>query len=206
MDISTYLLYVAASAAVVIVPGPTVTMIIANSLRAGTGAGLMNVAGTQMGLALMLGVLAAGLSTIVESMADVFEVLRLLGAAYLIWLGVGLWRSNGRLGRTGQETGSEAGASRYFWQGFLVIWSNPKALLFFGAFIPQFVDPALSAVPQVLVLGVTFMVIATLLDGCYALVAGRTGSLLSRHNVCLLERISGSCLIGSGLWLAFSRR
>ena len=205
-DASTYLMYIAASVAVVIVPGPTVTVIIANSLRDGTRAGLLNVAGTQAGLVLMLTVLAAGLSTIVESMAGMFEVIRLLGAVYLIWLGIGLWRSDGALGRAETDGGSNGGAGRFFWQGFLVIWSNPKALVFFGAFIPQFIDPGSAAQPQVLVLGVTFMLIATLLDGAYAVLAGRTGSLLSRSNVRVLERISGSCLVAGGLWLALMRR
>ncbi len=206
MDMTTYLMYIAASAAVVIVPGPTVTLIIANSLRSGARAGLMNVAGTQAGLAVMLVVLAAGLSTIVDSMAGVFEIIRLLGAAYLIWLGIGLWRAGGSLGDLKADGLSSKRPRKYFWQGFLVIWSNPKALVFFGAFIPQFVDPGLPPLPQVILLGITFMVIATLLDGAYALLAGHGGELLSRRRICVLERLSGSCLIGGGLWLVLSRR
>ena len=171
----------------------------------GAAAGLLNVAGTQAGLALMILVLAAGLSTIVSNMAALFEVVRLLGAGYLVWLGIRLWRSGGALADAPADKGTRA-ASGYFWQGFLVIWSNPKALVFFGAFIPQFIAPSQSAVPQVLLLGLTFMVLATLLDGAYALVAGKTGTLLARDNVRLLERISGTCLIGGGIWLALSRR
>lgn len=202
IDLTTYLMYIAASVAIVIVPGPTVTVIIANSLRFGARAGLINVAGTQAGLALMVAVLAAGLTTIVSSMGAVFEIIRLLGAAYLVWLGIRLWRADGRLADAGRASRRAKAASGYFWQGFLVIWSNPKALLFFGAFIPQFLDPHADALPQVLLLGATFMLIATLLDGAYAMLAGRTGALLSRRNTRLLERVSGSCLIGGGLWLA----
>jgi threonine/homoserine/homoserine lactone efflux protein len=203
-DLTTWLAYVAASALIVIVPGPTVTVIIANSLRAGPMAGLMNVAGTQAGLILMVGVLAAGLETIVTQAGVVFDVLRLVGAAYLIWLGVKMWRSDGRLGQA--EAGSARSHASYAWQGFLVIWSNPKALLFFGAFIPQFVSPEGNAAVQVVALGLTFMVVALLLDGAYAVAAGKTGALLSRRNVRWLERISGSFLIGGGVWLALSRR
>ena len=87
-----------------------------------------------------------------------------------------------------------------------MVWANPKALLFFGAFIPQFVDPAGDTMAQILVLGLTFMVLATMLDGAYALAAGKMGAMLSRGRVRLIERISGTFLIGGGLWLALARR
>ncbi|KAA5605818.1 LysE family translocator [Roseospira marina] len=203
-DLTTWLAFLAACTLLVIVPGPTVTVIIANSLRAGPSAGLMNVAGTQLGLLVMIGVLALGLDTVVSQAGAVFDVLRLVGAAYLIWLGVKMWRSDGRLGQA--EAGTPRSHARYAWQGFLVIWSNPKALLFFGAFIPQFVDPAGNAALQVTLLGLTFMGVALVLDGAYAMAAGTTGALLSRRNVRALERASGSFLIGGGVWLALSRR
>ncbi|MEZ5774585.1 MAG: LysE family translocator [Hyphomicrobiaceae bacterium] len=204
MPFTLYLAYVAACAAIVIVPGPTVTVIIANSLKHGARAGLLNVAGTQAGLAIMLGILAAGLSTLVAHAGVVFDWMRLLGAAYLVWLGIKLWRADGSIAEGSTRT--RPGGS-FFWQGFLVILSNPKALLFFGAFIPQFVDPARgSALLQTVLLGLTFMVVATLLDGAYALVAGRAGGWLTRGNVRLVERISGSFLIGGGIWLALARR
>lgn len=205
-DLATYLMFIAASAAIVIVPGPTVTVIIANSLRHGSKAGWMNIAGTQAGLAIMLVVLAAGLATIVTAMGEVFDIIRLLGAAYLIYLGYKLWRADGSLGETPEAEPEAANLARCFWQGFIVIWSNPKALLFFGAFIPQFLDPAAAAAPQVLILGMTFMAVATVFDGCYAVAAGKTGALLSKRNVRVIERISGTALIGGGLWLALSRR
>lgn len=87
-----------------------------------------------------------------------------------------------------------------------MIFSNPKVLIFFGAFIPQFMDPAGDVLGQTLLLGVTFMVVATLLDSGYALVAGGAGRLLSRSRLIWLERISGSLLIGVGVWLALARR
>lgn len=205
IDYSTYLLFVAASVAVVIVPGPTVTVIIANSLRAGAGAGLMNVVGTQVGLAIMLLVLAFGFASIVEQMAGVFDIVRLVGAAYLIWLGLKLWRSGGSLAAAGLPDANRTSRSGYFLQGFLVIWSNPKALFFFGAFIPQFVNPGFDPIAQVLVLGATFMGVATVLDGIYAIAAGKAGDMLTRGRLNLLEKISGTCLIGGGLWLALDR-
>ncbi len=202
-DPVTYLTFVAACIAIVIVPGPSVTVIIANSLRHGTHAGLLNVAGTQAGLAIMLAVLAAGLTTVVAFMGVAFEWIRVLGAAYLIWLGIQLWRSRGKLGDSSEAPKPRGG---FFWQGLLVVLSNPKALVFFGAFIPQFIDPAGSAFWQTLFLGATFMVVATILDSAYAFASGGAGTWLTGRNVRIVERISGSCLIGGGVWLAFSRQ
>ncbi|MFZ1814110.1 MAG: LysE family translocator [Rhizobiaceae bacterium] len=200
----TFILAVAlASFVIVIVPGPTVTVIIANSLRDGARAGLLNVAGTQFGLVLMLLVVAFGLETVVSLMAHVFDWLRLAGAAYLIWLGYKLLTSNGDLGDVSKVRKPRAG---YFWQGFLVIWSNPKALLFFGAFIPQFIDPQGSAFWQTMVLGGVFMVVGAIFDSLYAIVAGRAGRFLTQTRVRLVERVSGLILIGGGLWLATLRR
>lgn len=203
LEAETLLSFIVACIIIVIVPGPTVTVIIANSMKRGAKAGLLNVLGTQLGLLSMIAVLALGLSAVVSGMGTAFEVLRLLGAAYLIWLGIKLWRSNGDLGAA--EPGSRPMGS-FVLQGFIVIWSNPKALLFFGAFIPQFIDPAGSAASQTVFLGLIFMAVATVFDGLYALAAGGTGAWLSRERIRMTERIAGTFLIGGGLWLAFARR
>lgn len=201
MTVVQYATFVLACVVVVIVPGPTVTVIIANSLRSGARAGLLNVAGTQAGLLGMLLIVATGLELIVAQMALVFDWIRVIGAAYLVWLGVKLLRSGGRLRKAEAPRGGS-----FFWQGFVVIWSNPKALLFLGAFIPQFVDPTGDPATQTFLLGGTFMLVATLLDGCYALVSGRAGQWFSQANVRKVELASGSLLIAGGLWLAFARR
>lgn len=202
IDPATYAAYVAACFAIVLVPGPTVTLIIANALRHGARAGLANVAGTQAGLALMLLILALGFSALVAIFGAIFDWIRLAGAAYLVWLGVRLWRARGR----SVEGDGPPPAPGFFWQGLLVALSNPKVLLFFGAFIPQFVDPSQSTLGQSLILGATFMLVATVCDGAYALAAARAGGFLSRRRVVLLERMSGSLLIAGGMWLALSRR
>lgn len=200
-----FIAYLLACIAIIIVPGPSVTVIIANSLRGGTRAGLANVAGTQAGLFIMVAVLALGLETIIASLAHVFTYLKLAGAAYLIWFGYKLLRSNGALAKPDTDLPIK-GLKGYFWQGFWVIWANPKVLFFFGAFIPQFIDPSGNAAMQTFLLGLIFMAVATVLDSGYAIAAGKTGNLLTENNVRLLERLSGSCLIGGGLWLAFSKR
>lgn len=203
MSVSILLGFVLACFVIIIVPGPTVTVIIANSLRDGARAGLANVAGTQAGLVPMVLIVALGLNTVIEVMGEWFFWIKLAGAAYLVWLGFRLWRSDGRLG---DPSRAKRPGSGYFWQGFIVIWSNPKALLFFGAFLPQFIDPAGNAFVQTLFLGGIFMAVGAVFDSLYAILAGRAGAMLTRGRIRLVERLSGTLLIGGGLWMATLRR
>ena len=202
MSLELYLTFLLASIVIAAIPGPTVTLIIANSLTHGMRAGLLNVAGTQLALAAMIGTLVVGLASIIATMGWWFDWLRLAGALYLVWLGWKLLRNAG-----GDETATRAPLPRggFLLQGFLVMLSNPKALLYFGAFIPQFVDANGNYVTQIILLGATSMVVAILSDGAYAVVTGRAGALLSRRRVRLVSRIGGASLIGGGLWLAFAR-
>ena len=170
MSVELYLAYVLACIVITIVPGPTVTLIVANSLTHGARAGLLNVAGTQLGLALMLVVLVIGLASVISTMGFWFDWLRLAGAAYLVWLGWKLLRSSGSLAQPGSVPAPRGG---FVLQGFLVLMGNPKALLWFGAFIPQFVDPTGNYVGQLVLLGFTAMAVAALSDGAFAIVTGR---------------------------------
>ena len=202
MSVEVYLAYVATCILITIIPGPTVTLIVANSLTHGMRAGLLNVAGTQLGLGLMMLVLVVGLSSIIATMGVWFDWLRLAGAAYLVWIGWKLLRSSGSFAHPDSTPAPRGG---FFLQGFLVLLGNPKALLWFGAFIPQFVDPSGNYVGQVVLLGLTAMASAAISDGAYAILAGRAGRLLSRRRVQTVSRIGGLCLIGGGAWLAFAR-
>jgi threonine/homoserine/homoserine lactone efflux protein len=203
MTLETYFAYVVACFVIAVIPGPTVTVIIANSLTHGTRAGLLNVAGTQLGLAVMMGTLIVGLSAIIATMGVWFDWLRLAGAAYLIWLGWKLLRSKPQSIETQKPVPAPRGG--FLLQGLLVLLSNPKALLWFGAFIPQFIDPKGNYVGQIVLLGVTAMAVALISDGSWAILAGHTGSLLSRSRMRLVNRIGGGFLIGGGLWLALAR-
>jgi homoserine/homoserine lactone efflux protein len=202
MAIHLYLTFIAACIVIVIVPGPTVTLIIANSLRHGTRAGMRNIAGTQLGFACMIVIVLAGLTSLIDMMGVWFDYVRLAGAAYLVWLGIKLLRASGALTTMQNAPKPRVG---FFAQGFLVAMSNPKALLLFGALFPQFIDPAGDYVAQVLLLGLTAMVIALIFDSAYAILTGRAGALLSQRRVRLLSRASGLCLIGGGVWLALAR-
>ena len=202
MSLELYLAYLAACLVITLVPGPTVALIVANGLTHGTRAALANVAGTQAGLAVIVGIIAVGLASLVATMGVWFDWLRLLGAAYLVWLGWKLLRAPDPMSGPGKAPRPRGG---FFLQGFLVMLGNPKALLFLGAFIPQFVDPRGDQAGQVLLLGATAMACAALTDGAYALITGRAGALLTRARVRFVARLSGLCLIGGGAWLAFSR-
>jgi threonine/homoserine/homoserine lactone efflux protein len=202
MSLDLYAAYVVACAVIMIVPGPSVTLLAANSLRHGVRAGLLNVAGTQLGLAIIVAVVGIGLTSAVEALGHWFDWLRLIGAAYLIWLGWRMLRAEG-----GIETSVSARPPRggFFAQGLIVALSNPKTLLFFGAFLPQFIDPRADYAPQIAFMGVTALAIAAVSDSAYALLSGRAGRLLARRRVRLISRLSGGLLIGGGLWLILAR-
>lgn len=200
MPLDVYLAYIVACFVIAIIPGPTVTVIVANSLAHGPRAGLLNVAGTQLGLALMMAVLVVGLSSVIAAMAWAFELLRWVGAAYLVWLG---WKLLTSEPVEDQKPSLPRGG--FLLQGFLVLMANPKALLWFGAFIPQFVDPKGNYVGQIVLLGVTAMAVALVSDGAYAVLTGGAGSLLSKTRIKLVSRLGGGFLIGGGIWLALTR-
>jgi threonine/homoserine/homoserine lactone efflux protein len=202
MSPEAYFAYLLATIVIVIIPGPTVTLIVANSLTHGTRAGLLNVLGTQVGLAISIALVALGLSSVIEGMGWWFDWIRLAGAAYLVWLGWKLIRAGGNLQQAASPRPPRGG---FLLQGTLVMLSNPKTLFFFGAFLPQFLDPARDFTQQILIMGPTAMAVALMSDGFYALAVGKARRLLTEGRVRFINRAGGACLIGGGLWLAFSR-
>ena len=182
-------------------PGPIVTLVIATSASKGLRAGLVTVAGSSAGNAVLLAAIALGLGFILQNAVPLFELLRWLGAAYLIWLGIQAWRGAGRAATAAPEH------RRQFWRGFLVALSNPKTIAFFTAFLPQFVDPALPAGRQLAVMCTVSVALGTLTDSGWAMLAGwgRTW-LMQTSRGKLLGRLSGVALIGGGIWLSLARR
>ena len=203
MTLESYIAFCAAAAALALVPGPTVTVIIANSLRYGTRSGLMNVAGTQAGFLIWLGIAALGLTAAIDMMGMWFDALRYAGAAYLAWMAIKLFRSKGDLAIAVDRARPHGS---FFLQGFIVIISNPKMLVLFGAMIPPFITPDYAPMQQILFLGLTFMAIALVGDTLYAMMAGKAGSWLSRSRIRALEIASGCFLLGGGIWMALRGR
>jgi homoserine/homoserine lactone efflux protein len=184
-----------------LVPGPIVTLVIATSANRGLRAGLVTVAGTSSGNAVLLALIALGLGWILAHALTWFDMLRFVGAAYLIWLGIQVWCGVGR--------GVQAAPSRrvYFWRGFLVALSNPKTIAFFTAFLPQFVDPSLPAAPQLALMCVVSVLLGLLSDCGWAILAGLGRVwLMQPARAKLLARVSGLTLIGGGIWLSLARR
>jgi threonine/homoserine/homoserine lactone efflux protein len=202
VSLNLYLAFVAACIALALLPGPVVTLVVANGLRHGTRAALINIAGAQTGLAIMIGIVAIGLTSLMATLGYWFDWVRFAGAAYLVWLGVKLIRAPVEAIDAEAPPPPRGG---FYLQGLLVTLSNPKVLVFFGAFIPQFMDMSKDHLPQVALLGVTFMVTGAITDTIYAALAGRARLFFSARRTRLLSRISGGFMIGGGVWLALTR-
>ena len=206
-DVSTFALFVAAALVMLIVPGPSVLYIVARSVEGGRTSGLISVLGIQTGALVHIAFAALGLSAILASSAVAFSVVKWLGAAYLVWLG--LRRIFG--GDEEEDVSVEPERlPRVYLQGVVVNVLNPKTALFFLAFLPQFVDPARGAAwTQVLLLGATFVVLALCSDGLYALLSGTAGGWLRRKTKEASFRrgqrfLSGGVLIALGAAAAVS--
>lgn len=201
MNIELYLAFLAVSCVIIVVPGPNVTLILATGATRGMRAGLMTVAGTTMAMVIQVAAVALGLAWLVGAYGALFDVLRYVGAAYLVYLGIQAWRKAGdRLPDPKAATGNVK-------KGFLVGLANPKTLAFFAAFFPQFIDVSMPYGPQFAVLSASFLVLAVILDSGYAIAGGLGRRLLATDRSRLvLGRLSGVVLAGGGLWLAGLRR
>jgi threonine/homoserine/homoserine lactone efflux protein len=183
-------------------PGPIVTLVVTTGARRGIRAALLTVAGGVTGNALLVAGIALGLSWILKTSAEIFDYLRFLGAAYLVFLGIQAWRYAGA-----KSEAVAPGGHVHAWRGFIVALTNPKTIAFFTAFLPQFIDPTLPLERQLLVMCVCSVTLGGLLDSGWAIAAGlgRAWFLKPKHNR-LLARISGAVLIGGGLWLSLQQR
>lgn len=186
----------------ILTPGPVVTLVISTAAANGVRAGLITVAGTSSGNAILLLVIAFGLSWVLRHALFLFELLRWAGAAYLIWLGIQAWRHASR-----ERSVAPAGNHIHFFRGFMVALSNPKTIAFFTAFLPQFVDVHLPAAPQLTVMCAVSIFLAILSDSSWAIAAGLGRAwFMKPARAKLLGRASGLALMGGGICLSLSRR
>ncbi|HUD59852.1 MAG TPA: LysE family translocator [Acetobacteraceae bacterium] len=203
MHLELYLGFVLAAVILILIPGPNVSLIVANSIAYGTRYGLLTVAGTSSAIVVQLTFTALGLTATLGMLAGWFEWVRWVGVIYLLFLGIRQWRAAPvDLTRTRPQPRSfQALAMR----GFLISLTNPKTLLFYGAFFPQFLSPDAPIAPQVAWLSLTFFAIAVGLDCGWALLAGRVRGVLAIRGR-LRNRLSGGFLIGAGIGLALAHR
>src|SRR6476619_2564484 len=172
MSLELYLIFVVATALLIATPGPNVALIVGTSLRHGARTGLIAMAGVNLGVMVQLVVVAAGLSWIVELFAKNFDLIRFIGAAYLLFLGIQtLWKTRGAVAGAPVEPLS---ANRAFGRGLAVAFANPKTLIFQAAFLPQFLSNGQGREAQLWLLAATFAYIAAAGDALWALGAART--------------------------------
>lgn len=201
MNYELFTAFLLISIALLLTPGPIVTLIIATGASQGARAALVAVAGTTVGNFILIGAIAFGLSVVLKFASELFEILRWAGAAYLVWLGIQAWRS------AGAPDTAPPRHRVHFSRGMLVALTNPKTIAFFTAFLPQFVDPNLPVGRQLFVMCVAWFVLAGITDSIWAFAAGWSRAwFLDPARKKWLGRASGLALIGGGIWLSLVRR
>lgn len=197
MAFDTWLAFVTAALVVLLIPGPTVTLVIAYALGQGLVAALSMVAGVALGDFVAMSLSLMGLGAVLATSATLFSLLKWLGAAYLIYLGIKLWRA----APTPEAIASRASAispGGIFAHAFAVTATNPKGMVFFVAFVPQFIDPARPYGEQAAVLIATFVGLAALNSGAYAwLAASARARIAHPATLRVLNRVGGTVLIGA---------
>ena len=194
--------FLAITLVLVVTPGPIVTLVISTGATRGVRPALATVAGTTLGTALLLAAIALRLAWVHANALILFEVMRWAGAAYLIYLGVQAWR-----GAAKAADPLPVADHIHFARGLAVALTNPKTIVFFTAFLPQFVDPLLPAGRQLAAMCVASTLMAATTDSAWAIASGMGRAwLMKPSRARLLARLSGTVLIGGGVWLSLARR
>lgn len=207
MSLSDWLLFSSITLAATLSPGPAILLVVSVSMRFGPGACVASIGGNITGLLIMASLSVAGVSYLILHSDTAFLLVKAVGALYLIYLGIKLWRTDFslRTEATEEYVPVVPGAMRRYFQGVLIALTNPKAIVFMTALLPQFIDSAAPLAPQFGVLVMTFMVLSA---GCltgYALLVARITGLSARwKNSRLMNRVFGSAFVSAGVALAFA--
>lgn len=198
---SNVLALIAATVVLILIPGPNVALIVANSLKHGFRLGFVTAAGTTAGIAVQLFLVVAGMAALIELAATALIWIKWAGVAYLVYLGIRTWNESAAdLAQIGPQS-----VRRTFWRGFGLAVINPKTLLFNAAFLPQFVGDASRASAELFVLSVVFLSVIVVGDTLWALFAASARGWFRRFGS-LRNKLTGGFLLGAGLGLALSRR
>ena len=189
-----------AACALIIIPGPSVLFVIGRSLSLGRSGGVLSVLGNALGLIPAIIAVSLGVGAIVAESVLIFTIIKLVGAAYLVYLGVQTIRHRHDHTRAAATATARPSAFRLLREGFFVGVSNPKTLVFFLAFLPQFTDPGAPAAPQLVVLGLAFAVLAVASDSLWATAAGRARTWFARkpQRLDTMGAVGGVMMIGLG--------
>lgn len=207
LSIESFLAFVVAMFFLSLTPGPGFLAVVARALRGGFAAGMATIAGLVLGDILFLVLAILGLSALALALGEFFLVVKLLGGAYLIWLGISLWRSKvepQELATSGEtESKERLSHGRSFQLGFLVTLANPKVILFYSALVPTFIDVSALTVLDVALLSAVAAAVLVFVLGAYAFVAARAGrAIRGGRTLAWLNRITGGLLVGAGVTLA----
>lgn len=204
MALTTWLAFLFAATLIAVSPGPGAATSMSVGLRHGYWAALRAILGLQSALVIQLSIVAAGLGALLAASTTAFNIMKLLGAAYLIWLGIQKWREAPQAVAGENITMPPSGL---FVQGLLVNLTNPKAIVFMAALTPQFIDPNRPQLPQFLIIALTMCVTDTIVMSGYALLASRLGAWLHDARARRAQdRFFGGLFIGAGALLATSSR
>jgi len=202
MSLEHWLAFVAASAVLLAIPGPTILLVISYALSHGRKVATATVAGVALGDFTAMTASMLGLGALLATSAALFTVLKWVGAAYLIYLGIKLWRAPVSE-RAADATDTEAGSTqplRIFLHTYAVTALNPKSIVFFVAFLPQFLDLSRPLFVQMIIFEVTFLTLATLNAALYGLLAAMARNTIRKPRVRrIVNRTGGSLMIGAGL-------
>jgi threonine/homoserine/homoserine lactone efflux protein len=186
------------------IPGPTVMLVVSQALSSGKRSVIPLAAGVGLGDLIAMSLSFAGIGAVLAASAMMFSVLKWIGAVYLVYLGVKIWKAPVSVGRKDEK--SQSGSTQ-FASAFLTTALNPKSIIFFMAFLPQFVSHSSPVQPQFLLLGATYLVLGILNAAAYAAFAGRLRTALKEPKVIkYFNRVGGSVLIGAGLLTAAAKR
>jgi threonine/homoserine/homoserine lactone efflux protein len=198
MSIETWLAFVAASTVLLVIPGPTILLVMSYALGQGWRAALPMAVGVALGDFTAMTLSMLGIGALLATSATLFTALKLVGAAYLIWLGVKLWRAGGTL--DAQPRTDTASSIKMIGHAWLVTALNPKSITFFVAFLPQFLSPTADFWTQMLVFEATFLVLAFANAVGYGLIASRARSAVRNPKaIGAFNKVGGTLLIGAGV-------
>ena len=206
MNMETWIPFALASTLILIIPGPTIILVISQAVTHGRRSVVPLAAGVLLGdfTAMILSIL--GLGAVLSASAALFAIFKWIGALYLIYLGIKLWKSNPE-NNSIQYNAKNTSARSLLKSSFIVTALNPKSIAFFVAFLPQFIDPLKPTLTQLTLLGGTFLLLATINAALYALFAGQLCEHLRKANVRKwFDRCGGSALIGAGIFTAGMQR
>ncbi|MGO4704566.1 LysE family translocator [Microvirga sp. 2MCAF38] len=198
MTIETWLAFTAASAILLVIPGPTILLVVSYALGQGWRTALPMAVGVALGDFTAMSFSLLGLGALLATSATVFTLLKWVGAAYLIWLGIKLWRAGGTL--DAKPRTDAASSFKLLGHAWLVTALNPKGITFFVAFLPQFIDPKADLFPQIGIFAATFLTLAFANAFTYALIASRArGVMRNPRAIGAVNKVGGGLLIGAGV-------